>query len=272
MILRSLSPLALAGSVVRNRGLIFALASREILGRYRGSMLGLTWSFFHPLLMLVVYTFVFSVVFQARWPGGSDSRTEFALVLFTALIAFGLFGECVNRAPALVLGNANYVTKIVFPLEVMPVVSVVSALFHAGISLLVWIGFHLAVRGIPPDTIFLLPLALVPLVLLVLGVSWFLASLGVFLRDVTHIVGVFTTILMFMSPIFYPVQAVPPEFQVIMSANPLTVVIEQVRDVMLWGKGIEWSAWGLQVGISALVAWLGFAWFQVTRRGFADVL
>lgn len=269
---RSTSPLALVGSVVRNRGLILALASREILGRYRGSVLGMAWSFFHPLLMLAVYTFVFSVVFEARWPGGTESKTEFALVLFTALIAFGLFGECVNRAPALVLGNVNYVTKIVFPLEVMPVVAVISALFHAGVSLLVWVGFHIAVRGVPPETAFLLPVALMPLVLLILGVSWFLASLGVYLRDVAHIVGVLTTILMFMSPIFYPVQAVPPEFQAIMSANPLTVVIEQVRDVMLWGEGIDWAAWGLQTGVSALVAWAGFAWFQVTRKGFADVL
>lgn len=266
------SPLALLRSLVHHRDLLRALAAREILGRYRGSVLGLAWSLLNPLLMLAVYTFVFSVVLQARWPGGTGTRTEFALVLFTALVAYGIFSECVNRAPGLVLGNPNYVTKVVFPLELLPVVSLLSALFHAGISLGVWLGFHLVVQGLPPATALLLPLALLPLLLMVLGLSWFLASLGVFLRDVSQVVGVLTTVLLFLSPIFYAVESVPAEFAAVMRWNPLTPVIEQVRDVLLWGRGLDWAAWSLQVLASALAAWLGFAWFQKTRRGFADVL
>ncbi|WP_320343481.1 ABC transporter permease [Arenimonas caeni] len=249
-----------------------ALVRREVLGRYRGSVLGLAWSFLHPLFMLAVYTFVFSVVFQARWPGGGGSQVDFALVLFTALLAFGVFAECVGRAPGLVLGNPNYVTKVVFPLEVLPVVSLLSSLFHAAVGLLIWLGFHLLVRGLPPATAVLLPLALAPLLLLTLGVSWFLASLGVFLRDVSQVVGVLTTTLMFLTPIFYAVSSVPPEYQAVMLANPLTPVVEQVRDVMLWGRGLDWPAWGLQMLLSSLLAWAGFAWFQSTRKGFADVL
>lgn len=268
----SASPMAMLGSLHRHRELILALVRREVLGRYRGSVLGLAWSFLHPLFMLAVYTFVFSVVFQARWPGGGDSRVEFALVLFTALLAFNLFAECVSRSPGLVLGNPNYVTKVVFPLEVLPVVSLLSALFHAAVGLLIWMGFHLAVRGVPPATALLLPLALAPLLLLTLGLSWFLASLGVFLRDVSQVVGVLTTTLMFMTPIFYAVSSVPPEYQAVMLANPLTPVIEQVRGVMLWGQGLDWPAWGLQMLLSSLLAWAGFAWFQSTRKGFADVL
>ncbi|PRH82938.1 ABC transporter permease [Arenimonas caeni] len=264
--------MAILRSLHRNRELVVALVRREVLGRYRGSVLGLAWSFLHPLFMLAVYTFVFSVVFQARWPGGGGSQVDFALVLFTALLAFGVFAECVGRAPGLVLGNPNYVTKVVFPLEVLPVVSLLSSLFHAAVGLLIWLGFHLLVRGLPSATAVLLPLALAPLLLLTLGVSWFLASLGVFLRDVSQVVGVLTTTLMFLTPIFYAVSSVPPEYQAVMLANPLTPVVEQVRDVMLWGRGLDWPAWGLQMLLSSLLAWAGFAWFQSTRKGFADVL
>lgn len=268
----SVSPIAMVHSLVRNRILIFSLARREVLGRYRGSIMGLAWSFFSPLLMLVVYTFVFSVVFKARWPGGTDSKTEFALVLFTGMIAFGLFAECINRAPSLVMGNVSYVTKVVFPLETLPVTVLLSALFHAAVSLAAWFCFHLLVRGLPPGTVWQLPFALAPLLLLILGLSWVLASLGVFLRDVSHIVGVLTTALMFLSPIFFAVESLPPSFQTYMRANPLTPLIEQVRDVALWGTGLDWSAWGLQMTLSTVTAWVGFAWFQMTRRGFADVI
>lgn len=266
------SPVALVRSLVHNRALIFALARREVLGRYRGSVMGLAWSFFHPLLMLAVYTFVFSVVFQVRWPGGTASKTEFALVLFTALIAFGLFSECVNRASSLIVGNTSYVTKVVFPLETLPVIALVSALFHAAVSLAVWLVFHMLVRGMPPVTALLLPLALLPLLMLTLGLGWFLAALGVYLRDVSQIVGVTTTVLMFMTPIFFAVSAVPAQYQPLMLANPLTISVEQVRDVMLWGRGLDWKLWSAYLAGSGMVAWLGFAWFQKTRKGFADVL
>lgn len=234
--------------------------------------MGLLWSFFNPILMLAVYTFVFSVVFKARWVGGSDSKTEFALVLFTGLMVFNLFSECVNRAPNLVLGNVNYVKKVVFPLEILPVVSLGSSAFHLLISLVVWLIFYLIFFGIPHATIVILPLVLLPLVLMTLGLGWLLASLGVYLRDVTQIIGVVTTVLMFLSPIFYPTIALPEQYRPFMQISPLTLVVEQTRDVMIWGKGLDWNIWTMYLLVSSIMTWLGFAWFQKTRKGFADVL
>lgn len=269
---RSISPFTLLRSLKTNRGLIYNLIKREVIGRYRGSIMGLLWSFFNPVLMLTVYTFVFSVVFKARWEGGTDSRTEFALVLFAGLMVYNLFAECINRAPGLVLGNVNYVKKVVFPLEILPVVAMGSAAFHLLISLFVWLAFYLIFFGIPQATLLLFPMVLIPFFLMTLGLSWFLASLGVYLRDVSQIIGVMTTALMFLSPIFYPITALPEEYHLIMQISPLTLIIEQTRDVMIWGKGLDWHAWAIYTVLAAANAWLGFAWFQKTRKGFADVL
>src|SRR5471030_1326940 len=159
------SPKEMVNSFLRNRSLIKALVQREVVGRYRGSFMGILWSFFNPVFMLIVYTFVFSVVFKARWSGGSDSKSEFALVLFAGLLLFNLFSECVNRAPGLILSNPNYVKKIVFPLEILPIVSLGAALFHSAISLLVWLLFYVVLFGIPPVTALSLPLIIFPLTL-----------------------------------------------------------------------------------------------------------
>lgn len=269
---RSISPFALLSTLKSHRNLIYNLIKREVIGRYRGSVMGLFWSFFNPVLMLVVYTFVFSVVFKARWAGGTDSRSEFALVLFAGLMVYNLFSECINRAPGLVLGNINYVKKVVFPLEILPVVAIGSATFHLLVSLVVWLIFYLLFFGTPQVTLLLFPIVLMPFFLLILGFSWFLASLGVYLRDVSQIVGVLTTALMFLSPIFYPMTALPEEYHIFLQFNPLTFIIEQARDVMIWGRGMDWVAWVAYWIFAALVAWLGFAWFQKTRRGFANVL
>jgi lipopolysaccharide transport system permease protein len=183
------SPIEMVASLWSNRELIKASATREVLGRYRGSVFGLLWSFFNPLLMLAIYTFVFSVVFKARWDVNSESKTEFALVLFAGLIIFNLFNECINRAPAVILNNPNYVKKVVFPLEILPVVTLLSALFHALISLAVWLLAYVVFFGVPHVTVLYLPLVILPLLLFVMGLSWVLASLGVFLRDVTQFIG-----------------------------------------------------------------------------------
>lgn len=269
---RSISPMELVRSLVTHRRLVFSLIKREVMGRYRGSIMGLFWSFFNPVLMLTVYTFVFSVVFKARWHGGGDSRVEFALVLFTGLLVFNLFSEAVNRAPNLILGNVNYVKKVIFPLEILPVVSLGAATFHLCVSLLVWLGFYLMFFQVPGAAILTLPLVLLPLVLVVLGISWLLASLGVYLRDVGQFIGILTTILMFLSPIFYPVNALPQEYQQMMHLSPLTYIVEETRNVMIWNKSIDWSNWSFWTVFSAFIAWLGFAWFQKTRKGFSDVL
>jgi len=268
----SISPLQIPRSFMLHRELILAMTKREVIGRYRGSMMGILWSLFNPILMLSVYTFVFSVVFKARWSGGSESRTEFAIVLFAGLIVYGLFAECINRAPSLILANANYVKKVVFPLEILPWVALGSTLFHTAISMGVWLVFYAVTHASLHWTVLLLPLVWLPLVLFTNGLSWFLASLGVYLRDVAQTVGIFTTIMMFLSPVFFPVSSLPPEFQSLIYANPLTFFIEQTRDVLIWGRMPDWRMFGVYLVVSALVCWLGFAWFQKTRKGFSDVL
>ena len=268
----STSPREMAASFWRNGRLIQALTKREVIGRYKGSLLGILWSFFNPVFMLLVYTFVFSVVFKARWTSDSDSKTEFALILFAGLMAFSLFAECLSRAPGLILSNANYVKKVVFPLEILSVVSLGGALFHALISLCVWLIFYLMFFGWPPITALLLPVIILPLVLFTLGLSWLFASLGVYLRDVSQVIGIIITAMMFLSPIFYPASALPQEYQFLLLLNPLTLVIEQVRGVLIWGKVPDWPFFAGYTAISALIAWFGFAWFQRTRKGFADVL
>jgi len=268
----SSSPKEMVASVWRNRSLLIALVKRDVVGRYRGSVLGILWSFFNPILMLVVYTFVFGVIFKARWNADSDSKTEFALVLFAGLIVFNLFSECVNRAPALVLSNVNYVKKVVFPLEILPSVAVGSAMFHAAISLVVWLIAHVIFFGIPHATVLLLPLVLLPLILLIMGIAWGLASLGVYLRDISQFIGVLTTVLLFLSPIFYPSSALPDGLRTVLLLNPLAPAIEFSRDVLFWGTTPSPISLLLYLLGAAFVAWLGFAWFQMTRKGFADVL
>jgi lipopolysaccharide transport system permease protein len=268
----SASPYEMAVTPWRTRALIVALVKREVIGRYRGSVLGLLWSFLNPLLMLTVYTFVFSVVFKARWSGGVGSKTEFALVLFAGLLVFNIFSECVSRAPGLILSNANYVKKVVFPLEILPWVSLGSAIFHAVISFAVWLLFYAVFFGVPHWTVILFPVVLLPVLLMIMGFSWALASLGVYLRDVGQIITLVISITMFLSPIFYPLSALPLEVQPLLKLNPLTIGIEQAREVLVWGHlpGVK-SYCGFLVA-SIFTAWLGFAWFQKTRKGFADVL
>jgi len=262
----------MGASLWRNRDLIGALVRREVVGRYRGSFMGILWSFFNPALMLVVYTFVFSVIFKARWSSDNDSRTEFALILFAGMITFNLFSECVNRAPTQILANVNYVKKVVFPLEILPVVALGAAFFHFLISLAVWVIFYVVFFGLPHPTILLMPAILMPLALLTLGFTWLLASLGVYLRDVSQIVWVLTAALLFLTPIFYPISALPEQYRLLLSFNPLTPIIEQSRMVLVWGSIPDLGFWLGQLSCSAVVAWLGFAWFQKTRKGFADVL
>lgn len=234
--------------------------------------MGVVWSFINPLFMLIIYTFVFSMVFKARWSVTSDSKTEFALILFSGLIVFNFFSECIGKAPSLILSNINYVKKVVFPLEVLPIVTVGSALVHAAINLFVWLIAYVIFIGTPPATIFLLPVIILPLMLITLGLSWFLASLGVYVRDVSQFIGMIVTVLMFLSPIFYPISSIPVEYQIFLKFNPLTPVLEQVRGVLFWGLIPDLGEWLMYFFSSLLVAWIGFSWFQKTRRGFADVL
>jgi lipopolysaccharide transport system permease protein len=264
---------ALGKSLWRNRQLIAQMTRREVMGRYKGSVMGLAWSFFNPVFMLVVYTFVFSVIFKSRWGvGGEESKTQFAVVLFVGMIVHGLFAEVLNRAPGLILSNVNYVKKVVFPLEILPVVAMGATLFHSLISLGVLLTTVALFNGYLHWTAIFTPLVLLPLVIFTLGLAWMLASLGVFLRDVGQTIGIFTMVMLFLSPVFYPVTALPEEFRPWLMANPLTFIIEQAREVLIWGRLPNWMGLGSYTLVAIAVAWAGYAWFQKTRKGFADVL
>jgi lipopolysaccharide transport system permease protein len=268
------SLMALAQSLWRNRQLIAQMTRREVVGRYKGSAMGLAWSFFNPVFMLVVYTFVFSEIFKSRWGGvgGDDSKTQFAVVLFVGMIVLSLFNEVLNRAPGLIVSNVNYVKKVVFPVEILPVIGMGAALFHSLISLVVLLAAFMLFNGYLHWTVVFIPLVLLPLVILTTGLAWMLASLGVFLRDVGQTIGIITTVLMFLSPVFYPVTAVPERFRSFIMANPLTFIIEQAREVLIWGHLPNWTGLGIYTMAAIFVAWMGYAWFQKTRKGFADVL
>jgi lipopolysaccharide transport system permease protein len=256
----------------RHRELLRALIEREVIGRYRGSIAGLLWSFLNPLLMLLVYTFVFSVVFKVRWGTDNDSNTQFALLVFTGMMVFNLFSECLTRAPGLILSHVNYVKKVVFPLDMLPCVMLGAVLFHTLVSFAVWLLFHLLAFGLPPPTALLFPLVLLPLVLFTLGLSWVLASLGVYLRDVSQVIGVLMSALLLMSAVFYPLSALPEAYRHWLYLNPLTLVIESSRDVLIWGVVPDLGLWLIELSVALGVAFLGWAWFEKTRPGFADVL
>lgn len=272
---RPVSPASLLRSLNRHRALILQMARRDVVGRYQGSIFGLAWSFFHPILLLTVYTFVFSVVFKSRWaamPDAEESRTQFAVILFAGMIVHGLLAEMLNRAPSVVLINVNYVKKVVFPLEILPVATALSTLFHTAINLVVLLVAFWLFQGHLHWTAVLAPLVFLPLLILGLGLSWFLASLGVFLRDVGQVVIILTTVLMFLSPVFYPVSAIPESLRSWVLLNPLTFIIEQARAVLIFGHLPDWSGLIVYMLFALLVAWAGYFWFQRTRRGFADVL
>ncbi|WP_263143240.1 ABC transporter permease [Pseudomonas sp. RIT-PI-AD] len=252
--------------------LILQLGRREVLSRYRGTMMGIFWSFLSPIVMLVVYTFVFSVVFKARWGVGGDDKTAFAVNLFAGIIVHGFFAECVSRSPSLMLQYVSYVKRVVFPLWILPPVVVVSALFHTFVSVVVLLVAHAVLYGFVHWQAVFLPVLLLPLILVVLGFSWLLAALGVFIRDISQIMPVIITVLMFMAPVFYPVSALPEAYQGWLYLNPLTPAIEGVRGLLLHGQFPDASLYAIYLALSALWAVLGWAFFERARKGFADVL
>lgn len=273
MFVRQMNPIALATRIWRSRDLVWQLTWREVTGRYRSSLLGFGWSFITPLVTLSAYTFVFGLVFRARWPQtGTAGLGSFGLTLFAGLIAFTFFSECLTRAPGIITASPNYVKKVVFPLEVLPVSVVGSALFHAGVSATVLVIAHQVLQGVIAWTAVFLPIVFVPLVLLALGTTWFFASVGVFFRDAVHTVVLMSQVLMFMTPVFYPVDAVPERFRWVLLLNPLTSLIENARRVTVLGLPPDWPALGVSFLIGSLVALLGYAWFASTKRAFADVI
>ena len=257
----------------RNRSLLWQFARRDVLGRYRGSLLGLAWSFLTPLLMLGVYSFVFVGVFRQTWPGGANGGgLEFSLQVFAGLLVFNLFAEVAGKAPNLIVDQPNLVKKVIFPVELLAWVTVLSGIFHLLISAGTLLLVLLVARGGLPLSALALPLVLLTFIPFLLGLAWFLSAIGVFVRDVGNVMAMVVSLIMFMSPVFYSVKSLNPDLQFWMGLNPLTLIIEQVRAVLLLGHWPDWGALGLYALLAGVFAVAAGTFFQLTRKGFADVL
>ncbi|GAB3030603.1 ABC transporter permease [Oleiagrimonas citrea] len=256
----------------RHFRLVMQLSWRDVIGRYRGSFMGLFWSFFNPLLMLAVYTFVFGVIFKSRWNSQVTSHFEFAVVLFAGLNINAFFAECANHAPTLIIENTNFVKRVVFPLETLGWSALGAALFHLGISTLVLLVFEWAASGSVPATAVLFPLVVLAFVPFVVGSVWLLSALGVFLRDLKQAIAIVTMVMMFLAPVFYPLSLIPVRFRIFIYLNPLTLIVRESRAVLVWGTQPDWLELGIYLVLGCLFAWVTFVWFEKARKGFADVL
>lgn len=260
-------------ALLKHRELAWQLVKRAVDTRYRGTALGMAWSLVTPLLMLGIYTFVFSVVFKARWPLPDDQpQGQFALILFTGLMLHMLMAEALTQATRAITSQVNYVKKVVFPLEILPIVPVGSALVHYGYSLIILLAAKIWLTGGLALTSLWLPVLLLPYVMGIMGAAWMLGALGVYMRDIGQVIGLLMTILLFLSPIFYPPEALPEHFRFWLQLNPLTVIINQARDVLLWDVPPDFTRLGIYTLCSGSVMLLGYGFFHKTRKGFADVL
>ena len=256
----------------RERVLVAKLSAWEFQALYRTSLLGVLWALLNPLLSLSVYTFVFGLVLHVKWQQEVPNVNDFALILFAGLIFFYFFADCLTRSPGLMLENVNYIKKIIFPLEIMPWIVVVGSLIKAGVSLAILLVAIALLHGAPPWTAVFLPLVLAPIVLFALAASWFLASTGVFIRDLSQVVGPLVMLLLFISPVFYPVSALPAVLQPFLYLNPVTFIVEQARNVLLAGVLPDFTGLLFCFLLAWLAAWAGLFWFSRTKRGFADVV
>jgi len=265
-------PVRIVLDLVRNRHLIWQFLQRDIFVRYQGTFFGLFWSFLSPLIMLTVYLFVFGFVFKASFGRANENTFEFGLALFCGLNLFNFFAEVVVRSPTLILQYPNFVKKVVFPLQILPVVATGSGLFHCLIAFLpLAIGLAIAHHEIP-FTILYLFIFLIPLTLLTCGVSWILAVIGVFFRDVQALLTAAITILMFTSAIFFPRSAVPEKWRFIVDLNPMVHLIENARSAIIWGQTPYWRTYFVLLAGALVVAIVGYFVFNRAKAAFADVV
>ena len=273
------SPLQPIRSLIQHRDLILRLGRRDIEARYRGSVLGILWAMVHPLVQLAVYTFVFGVILKMKITqvgldqdaAALDTR-DFAMSLFAGLILYNLFSDCVGKAPGILRQNVTFVKKIVFPLEILPWSTLIMALFNALVASLVFGVFYLVIVGIPPITVLLVPLIILPVIILVLGLCWILMSVGLYVQDTQQVVGLVLMVALFTCPIFYPLSMVPEAYQPLLYINPLTVAVEMLREVVFAGTIPSPWTWLLYLGAASVVSWIGWIWFVTTKRGFADAV
>ena len=256
----------------KNGYLLRQLVKQDIRQRYQGSVLGMLWSFIVPIMMLIIYTFIFSEVFQAKWDINTDDKYQFALVLFCGLSAFNMAGEVMNRSTMLIVSNTNYVKKVIFPLEMLPVVITLSALFNCLISFTILIIAKFVLYQSVSVTLYMFFLAMIPLIILSLGLGLFISALSVYLKDIGNFISVLVTVLMYLSPVFFPLTAVPEDFRAVCEINPMTYIIENFRNVVLYGKCLDWKFFGMSCLFAVVVYLLGRIVFMRAKEGFADVL
>jgi len=269
---RLLDPLSPYIALKRHFTLIVQMAKRDVASRYRGSFMGLFWSFFNPLLMLAIYTFVFGVIFKARWNMHVTSHIAFAIILFAGLNVSMMFTECANRASTLIVDNTNFVKKVVFPLETLSWSVLGAALFHLLIATIALLAIELIATHHIPWTVVLFPIVIAVFLPFMAGTIWLLASLGVFFRDLKQAIAIVTTAMMFLAPIMYPMSMIPGQYRIFLYLNPLTVIAMASQNVLFLGELPRWDHLALYFVVSCLFAWLAFAWFEKTRKGFADVV
>jgi lipopolysaccharide transport system permease protein len=266
-------PLNPLPSLIAHRYLLGQLIRREVLARYRGSALGIGWSFLHPLLLLFAFTLVFGGVFGGRWGGNPEGQTGFAMALFIycGLAVFVPFAEVIGNAPRVLVANQHFVRKLVFPLETLPLAALAAATIH-GIAHVLLLVVASMLAGHVHATALLVPVLLLPAWLLTLGLAWAFAAAGAYVRDIGHGMPVFTQLLMFGLPVFYPVSAAPDPLRAINLFNPVAVAMEDLRNALVAGSPPDWERWFLMLGLGAMCALLGHAFFIRCREEFADVL
>jgi lipopolysaccharide transport system permease protein len=258
--------------VVQSRALTYSLLKREFMARYTGSVAGVAWPFLNAGLMLAIYSIVFQTIFQPRTGVIEQSAPEFALAMFTGLAVYGFFAEPITMAPSYIRANANYVKKVRFPLEILPLVGVLSSAIHLMINLVIVI-FALFIFGyeLHANVVFI-AIALVPIFLTAVGFCMAISAFGVFLRDISSVMNIASTALLFCSPIFYKLESVPENLRALICWSPLTYPVEQIRSLLFTPLGFDWNSWfvNLILGVAALM--VGVLFFQRTRSVFSDVL
>lgn len=260
-------------TILGHKYLFLQMLRRDILGRYRGSQLGFLWAFVYPILMLMVYTFVFGMVMKVKWGVAGQDNIDYGIILFAGLLCHGLMAEVMVGAVGLITGNSQYVKKVVFPLEILSIVSLASALFHTAIGLLILMALFLLTGNSIPWTIVLVPVVLMPFFVFLLGASWFVSVLGVYVRDLSQFMGVLMTCMLFLGPVVLPFARLPENVQLYVTwLNPLTVIVEQLRAVLLFGLMPNWTQLGVYSVVAALIFFAGAWFFNRTRDGFADVI
>lgn len=252
-----------------HRELIVSFAKRTLIGRYRGSFLGIFWSFINPLFLLLIYTIVFSFLFKIR-PGVGD--VPYSIFLFAGMIPWIAFSEALSHSTSIILENKNLVKKTVFPLEILPVTATLAGFIHSLFGLVILLSGILLVRHTLYPLLFLLPLVMVLQIILTIGLCWFLASLGVFIRDISHMVGLGLTALMYLTPILYPIEMIPTKFRWLWAINPMYGIVNGYRSLLLQGTFPDWKSllWVFIAGLVLTI--LGYSWFMKTKKVFADVI